>query len=242
MRRLYCPPENIDGSRVCLDDKSVHYIKDVLRLKKGAKIEIFDGKGNKYNCVLQDLNSAKIISKEFSLAKESSYRATLAQAIPNKPSKIDFIIEKATELGVDAIILVAAARSIQCKGIAALPLNKLRRWQKIASEASRQSGRSNIPDIKFSGTVNEALSLVSDSGVKLFACIDKGTLNVKEVLKGIKGPEEIAVFIGPEGDFAPEEIESARQKGFKLISLGERVLRTETAGLYVLSILDYVFG
>jgi len=235
MRRFYCPTENITNDKIYLPAETAHHIRDVLRLKKDDKIEIFDGKGNKYNCVWQDLNSARVVSKEFSMAKETAYVVTLAQAIPNKLSKMDFIIEKATELGVDTIIPIAPARSV-------IKSSKAARWEKIASEAARQCGRLKVPQIKDVLPVEKALSDLSDSQIKLFACIDKDTISMKSILKEIKNPEEVAVFIGPEGDFTPKEIKAAKENGFKLISLGERVLRTETAGLYVLSVLDYMFG
>ena len=235
MRRFYCPPENISKDKIYIDDKNAHYIKNVLRLKKGDEIEIFDGKGNKYNCVLQDFKSAKIASKEFSLAKETAYKVTLSQAIPNKSSKMDIVIEKAAELGVDAIVPVAAERSV-------IKAGKSSRWKKIASEAARQCGRPRVPDVKEVLSVGEAIAVLSSADVRLFACIDKDSIKLKDAIKNISNPKSIAVFIGPEGDFTPEEIMLAKENGFKLVSLGERVLRTETAGLYVLSILDYVFG
>ncbi|PJC46500.1 MAG: 16S rRNA methyltransferase, partial [Candidatus Omnitrophica bacterium CG_4_9_14_0_2_um_filter_43_12] len=219
-------------------DKNAHYIKNVLRLKKGDRIEIFDGKGNKYNCALQDLNSAKIISKEFSLAKETAYKVTLAQAIPNKLSKMDFIIEKSTELGVERIVPVAAGRSV-------IKTGKGQRWQSLASEASKQCGRPVIPQIKDVMPVKEAISVLKNSDIKLFACIDKDTIKLQDVLnvgESLKSDPTISIFIGPEGDFTPDEIKHAKDNGFKLVSLGERVLRTETAGLYILSILDYILG
>ena len=228
-------PENIEKDRICIDGKNSHCIKNVLRLNKGDKIEIFDGKGNKYNCVLQDLNTARITSKEFSLAKETAYNVILAQAIPNKPAKMDFVIEKATEFGVDTIMPVASERSV-------IKTDRGQRWRKIASEASRQCGRPKVPEIKYILSVEEAVAKTADSGLKLFACIHSDTDTLQKALKTAQSPKTITVFIGPEGDFIEEEIKVAKEKDFKLISLGERVLRTETAGLYVLSILDYVFG
>jgi len=249
MRRFFCPPEKITEDKIYLPAETAHHIKDVLRFKKGDKIEIFDGKWNKYNCILQDLNSANIVSKEFSLSKETACMVTLAQAIPNKLSKMDFIIEKATELGVDTIAPVAAERSIINVGaIHELPLRKLQRWQKIAEQASRQCGRAKIPEVKEVISVGEALAALKNSDIKLFPCIDKTTIKLQDALGDFKcrgtarRAPTIAIFIGPEGDFSPREIKSAKDNGFKLVSLGERVLRTETAGLYILSVLDYVFG
>lgn len=240
MKRFYCQPENIIDDKILLPAGQAHHIKNVLRLKKYDKITVFDGKGNQYNCIITNFGkkdiAAKIESSEFSLSKESAYKLTLVQALPNKKGKMDFIIEKATELGVDKIIPAAAERSAAAYRV------KLERWQKIASEASRQCGRSKIPEIKDILSVDEALSFLSMSEIKLFACIDKEAINIREALKGVKNPKNIAVFIGPEGDFTFLEAKSAKEKSFKLVSLGERVLRTETAGLYVLSILDYVFG
>ena len=245
MRRFYCSPENITNDKIYLPASQAHHIKDVLRLKKNDKINIFDGKGKQYNCVITDLRPneavAKVVSSEFCLSKEASYTVTLAQALPNKPDKMDLVIEKATELGVDAVIPVAARRSV-------MKLSKSSRWEKIASEAARQCGRCKVPEIKEIMPVEKAVSILSGNDIKLFPCIDKDTITLRDTLEDFKcrgmacRAPAISVFIGPEGDFTKEEINTARQGGFKLVSLGERVLRTETAGLYVLSVLDYVMG
>lgn len=265
MKRFYVSPEHIRENKIYITGKEAHHIKDVLRLKKGSAIAAFDGKGKEYKGMIAEMRSNEVVvavnSSRFTLAKDAPYEVTLAQAV-SKNTKIDLVVQKATELGVDKIVLLNAHRSIiklDCQGVVAkdnlsphtsnrwrLGTNlrsKFERWQRIAEQASKQCGRSTVPLIGDYVSLKDALGLLKDSDLKLFFCIHKQTVKLSDVLSGFKEPpKQIAVFIGPEGDFTEDEIAQGKENSYNLVSLGERVLRTETAGLYVLSVLDYVFG
>jgi 16S rRNA (uracil1498-N3)-methyltransferase len=244
MKRFYVQPGQINAGRIAITDSQAHHLKDVLRLKKQDRIAVFDGKGMEYTARIKRLSDkeiiADIVSSRFTLAKDAPYKVILAQAV-SKNTKIDFVVQKATELGVDAIIPMATGRSI-VKLNRRNASSRIKRWQRIAEEASRQCGRTTVPVIRDSLDVKYAIAATAGCELKLFFCIDKDTTDLRHILSfcGSSLPTDIAVFIGPEGDFTPAEIILAKDSGFKLASLGERVLRTETAGLYVLSVLDYV--
>ena len=246
MKRFYVSGESVKKDKIYVSQEELHHLKDVLRLKEGDKVTAFDGKGKEYNGYVAKVDQrqlvVKIESSRFTLAKDAPYKVTLVQAVSKTP-KIDLVVQKSTELGVDKIIPLSASRSI------IKPDNKSAntrkdRWQRIAKEASKQCGRTTVPLVNDFLNMKDALDLAKGHDLKLFFCINKEAVKFQNVLSRFKDsvPEEIAVFIGPEGDFTEEEVLMAKASGCDLVSLGERVLRTETAGLYVLSILDYVFN
>jgi 16S rRNA (uracil1498-N3)-methyltransferase len=246
MRRFYVQPEFIKGNKIIITQGQLRHLKDVLRLKKGAPVAVFDGKGNEYHGLITMIKPTEtivdVISKKFTLVKEVPYKVTLAQAV-SKNIKMDLVVQKSTELGVDSIIPLNAERStVKLDQQAALTRKK--RWQRIAQEASRQCARSVVPVITDCLNIKEAVDILKASDLKLFFCIDKEATVLRLILDkcGKSTVKDIAIFIGPEGDFSPREIVLAKENGWHLASLGERVLRTETAGLYVLSILDYILG
>jgi len=238
--------ESIAENKIHIQGEEFHHLKNVLRLKRGSKITVFDGKGKEYSGRIIELDKNEAVvdieSSRFVLSKDSPYKVTLAQVI-SKNQKIDFVVQKAAELGVDKIIPVSSLRAV-VKLDAELSIAKKNRWQRIAKEASKQCGRLTVPEVGDCLNIKEAVAYLKDYDLKLFFCINKETIKLKKVLERFVGkpPETIALFIGPEGDFTQDEIDLAKDNGCDLVSLGERVLRTETAGLYVLSILDYIFN
>lgn len=245
MKRFYVLPEHIRENKIYITGKEAHHIKDVLRFKKGSRITAFDGKGKEYKGTITEIGPDEVIadiqSSTFVLSKNAPYKSILAQAV-SKNIKFDFLVQKATELGVDTILPLGVYRSVVKLDYQKAQVRR-KRWQRIAEQASKQCGRSTVPLIGDYVSLKDALGLLKDSDLKLFFCIHKQTVKLSDVLSGFKGPlKQIAVFIGPEGDFTEDEIIQAKENSYNLVSLGERVLRTETAGLYVLSVLDYVFG
>jgi len=246
MKRFYVSAESIKKDKIYLSQEELHHLKDVLRFKEGDKVAAFDGKGKEYSGYVIKLDQhqlvVKIESSRFTLAKDAPYKVTLIQAVSKTP-KIDLVVQKSTELGVDKIIPLSASRSIIKLDNKSANTRK-DRWQRIAKEASKQCGRTTVPVIDNFLNIEDALDLIKGYDLKLFFCINKEAVKFQNVLNEFKGiiPKEIAIFIGPEGDFTEEEVFMAKNSGCILVSLGERVLRTETAGLYVLSVLDYVFN
>jgi 16S rRNA (uracil1498-N3)-methyltransferase len=152
---------------------------------------------------------------------------------------MDYIVEKSTELGVSKIIPLVTDRTIpdwdERKKTASVE-----RWRKIAMEAAKQCGRADIPEIDNIKSIAEIIAEAADYDLALIAALDDSAVKIKDALKGFAGGK-VLIAIGPEGDFTPDEIKEAKGSGFKLVSLGSRVLKSDTAGLFVLAILDYEF-
>lgn len=242
-RRFFARPECVQGNIIYIRDKELHYLKDVLRLKKGAAITIFDGGQKEYTGIIADITDKEAIvdirSSGVVLSNNAACKIILAQAI-SKLVKIDFIVEKATELGVDEIMPVSAERAIVKLNNQKLQ-DRQKRWQRIAQAASRQCGRPDVPVIRECMDVKDALAVLKNCQMRLFFCIHKQAVKLQEILKNTCPPKSIAVFIGPEGDFTEREAGLARENGFNPASLGGRTLRSETAGLCALSILNYLY-
>jgi len=216
-------------------------IQKVLRAKIGDKLIICDGKSKSYEAEVSDIKKDSIslnILKELNEETEPKVKITLAQCLP-KGSKIDFIIQKSVELGVFDIIPVSSERSIS--KIEGKEDKKKERWQRIAKEAAEQSGRQIIPQIHAPISFDELLKSSNKYALKLIPwelekeSLLRGVLNSVETCHGMS----LQVIIGPEGGFSQEEINKAKSAGFTSISLGKRILRTETAGIAILSNIFY---
>lgn len=242
--RIYSP-ENLENQKTCaLADDNLNYLKNVLRLKPGDEIFVFDGFGHEFCAVLKSF-SAKTVLLELKealppAAKEISI--TLAQAIP-KARKMDIIVKSAAELGADKIIPFEAARSI---GYVAREKSsaKISRWQKIALEAARSSHSAYITRVAPVASFEEMLCAASDDCRKLIFWEEESRSTVKDVLseEHFSPARDFFVIVGPEGGFSKEEISRARQRGFRPVSLGRQILKVETAAAAILTIIQYEKG
>jgi len=245
--RIYNPGELGDKISTELGKEYVAYIIDVLRLRNGDELTLFDGTGHEYRTIIRDCDSRTvyldIIGKE--KIQLPATHITLAQSLP-KGSKMDFIVQKSTELGTSRIIPFISSRSIpRLKGAKAE--GKAERWRKIAVEASRQSGRGDVPVVDEIVPFDRMLSMPDANSLRILLWEAEPKLGIKEILtdERYSGADSFFIVIGPEGGFSWEEIEKARQSGFTSVSLGKLIMRTETAPLAILSILQYekgVFG
>ncbi|HLD82676.1 MAG TPA: RsmE family RNA methyltransferase [Candidatus Omnitrophota bacterium] len=238
MHRFYCPSQNISGGLITISDKEqTHHLKDVLRLKVNDKAAIFDDKGNEYVCLLRELLKDKVIleikSKKLAV-RPGKVKLTIACAIPKK-SKMDDIIDKLTQLGVDRIIPLETERVIVRWNEAKKTLQR-QRWEKVALAAAKQSQRSALSVIEPIQDIKEVLSKAQEFDLKLIPALIGRRRPLKEILAKGK-PKNILVFIGPEGDFAPDEVALAGKYGCIPVSLGELVLRVETAAVAVASFI-----
>ena len=242
MNRFYCGFSQVQGNKIIiLDPGQLHHLKDVLRFKAGNKAAIFDDKGNDYLVKLADISEKQaefLILEKRSNSNIRKTKIAIACAIPKK-SKIDDIIDKLTQLGVDRIIPLTTERVIvkidQAKG-----LQRLKRWEKIALSASKQSQRNSVPVID---PVTDFLQLIQKSqefDLKLIPNLEGSRKTLKEVLTETT-PKSVLAVIGPEGDFTVGEIAEAMQAGFIPVTFGDQVLRVETACLYIASILNYEY-
>jgi 16S rRNA (uracil1498-N3)-methyltransferase len=254
MIRIFLPPEDISPETVNITGDQARHLVLVLRAKPSDMITVLDGKGYKYECRILSVHkrgvSAEVLNRE-PYSTESPVWITLAQGIA-KGDRMDLIIQKSTELGVRKIVPVITERS-QVKRT-----NKTERWRKIGISAAQQSGRDKVPDIDEPVTMEEYLSLQITSSAKGYIEDIKGVnlgpsaniilseeykmRKLKAVLKGLKAPIHITLLVGPEGGFSKEEVRAAVEKGFIEVSLGPRILRTETAPITAISIIQYELG
>lgn len=224
-------PEVISGA-------DAHHIKNVLRKKIGDNLELLDGSGKLHFASIVKLDKDKVTCKIVSTSPvegEPRAKITLAQALP-KSNKMNFIIEKSTELGVTSIIPMVTERTIGRKA-------KIERWQKIAKAAAEQSGRGVIPQIQEPQDFPTIIKLRSQFDIALIPWELERTTSLKQFLPSLLLPQcpTILVLIGPEGGFSQKEIDQAKTAGFISVSLGKRILRTETAGLTIIAIINYEF-
>lgn len=243
MRRFIVPADAIaDGSAVITGDLFRHMAK-VLRLKNGTRVLLADGEGSEFTGIIRDIGKEKLVvaleeSRTVTPAATGP-RITLYQGLP-KGDKMELILQKTTELGVAEVIPFPAARSIPRirKGEEA---EKVARWQRIAREAARQSGRGSVPGIALAKDLTDVVDSARHA-VKLLLWEEEKVKRLKETLAGLPTPETVAVIVGPEGGLSAEEAAKARESGFIPVSLGERIVRTETAGLVMVAILQFYWG
>lgn len=229
-----------DTQVVIHKSEDVKHIAKALRVRVGEGLEICDGASMEYTVCVKEISEVVVCDtiQVHDIKRESPLRIDLYQGIA-KGSKMDTIIQKSVELGVHSIVPTLMHRSI-VKIDASSEKKKIDRWQKIADEAAKQSKRSLIPEIQPLVNVSKLKDL-SDYDLVLVAYEKENTLKVKAAIEGFSG-NKVAVFIGPEGGFEASEIEALETLGAKSISLGTRILRTETAGVMLLSILQYGLG
>lgn len=238
MTRFYISPDSIRRDVIYIRGQEAHHARDVMRLKVGDEIIVFDGTGKEYIGVIDKLDKKDIIAKIEKTIKRQidTFRLALAQAVP-KSNKMDFIVEKATELGAQRIIPIITNRTI-VQVDTTKATSKINRWKKLAVAASKQCGRVKIPEISEVKDFEDSLSYIKDYELALMPCLDEGVEKLKDVLKNDSVKSAI-IYIGPEGDFTEDELRTAKSMGARLVSLGKEILRSDTAAITTLSILNY---
>ena len=245
MPRLFVFEKLAIGDEIVIAGEEAHHIIRVLRLGPGHSVSISDGKSVESLGVISDIDirdtKIKIKILDQNKSKETKPFITLLQALP-KGEKFDWIIQKSTEIGVSKIIPVITQRTI----VNILPSKlerRMERWNKIAIEAAKQSLRMDIPQIGELSTFDASLREVEKHHLSIIPWEQEKELSIRKALKSIDGTvTKVAVFIGPEGGFSPEEVKKAKEMGAVSVSLGPRILRTETAAIAVCSILMYELG
>ena len=244
MHRFFTTPENITEEKLILRGSDVAHIRTVLRLKGGDRIQVLDGRGNCYTVILttvgRDRIESTIFLKEDASNCESPLRICLGQGMV-KGTGFDGIVRKSVELGVDKVVPVSASRCIS-KLSQEDAAKKIDRWSRIAREASKQCGRSSVPDIASKSTTVKDFCFVNrESDLKLIFWEEERSLRIKDLLHKNQ-LNSVAILIGPEGGFSSKEVEISRKYGFQSVSLGPRLLRTDTAPLAAISILQNYWG
>lgn len=238
MTRFYVPPDSIVKDIIHIRGREAHHAKDVMRLKVGDEIVVFDDTGYEYVSVIDRIDRGDIIAKIHNRVEKeiNIFKLILAQALP-KLNKMDLIVEKSTELGVERIIPVVTTRTVVQVDMAKTD-SKIIRWNKLAVEASKQCGRTAVPKIDEIKSFKDSLSYIKDYELAIIPCLQEGAEKMKDILKG-KLAKSAILFIGPEGDFTEEEIKMATSMGARPVSLGREILRSETAAIAALSVLNY---
>ncbi len=240
MYRFYVKPDQIGEGVIKINGSDVNHIKNVLRMKPGEKIIICNGQGKDFYCIIKNESDGQItaeILKTQDTDTELEGKLYLFQGIPKK-DKMEWIIQKAVELGVYEIIPVMTKRTVVKLEDKKRELKKIERWQTIAASAAKQSGRGIIPAVAETRSFKEALIYAGNLDHKIIPYENAENITeTKNLINNIKTGASAGIFIGPEGGFEEEEINQAKEAGFLPITLGRRILRTETAGLAILSLI-----
>ena len=238
--RFFISPGQVIDQYITISGEDVRHIATVLRMKTGDELLLCDGRGTEYQAKIARVSKSEITTEVKARSKrEIRYPLiTLCQGLP-KSDKMDWIVQKSTELGVATIIPLATERTIvKIRD----EEKRVSRWQKIAREAAMQSNRPDIPEVeKIQSLDGYIRTLDPDPGTLLILPWEEGTEPIRSILRQIPGIKNIIVLIGPEGGFSAQEVEMAKEKGYHTVSLGQNILRTETAAVAVLSMIGYEF-
>lgn len=241
MHRFFVPPSTLKAAQVLISGEAAHQIARVLRMRSGDEVCLLDGEGWEYRVRLVSLDRDEITG-EIQESKvglgEPYYQVTIYLSLLNKADKFEWALQKCTEIGAAGFVPIHSARSItDAPGSA-----KFERWQKIIREAAEQSSRAIIPPLR--ETIDLGAALKAQTGQFAIIPSPGAQTTLKSALEAIKGKRKksISIFIGPEGGFAPGEIEEAEAGGVRPITLGPRTFRAETAAVASLAMVLYEFG
>ena len=236
MKRLFVSPAQLAAPRIALEAGQLHYLRDVLRLGADEELEVFDGEGNSFRA---SMRGEALLRGEKMPGAERAADVVLAQALA-KAEKMDFVVQKATELGASRIVPLLAERAVvrvdPARGSA-----KAERWRRSAQEAARQCGRSDVPRVEEPQRWEAFLRGVAEEPGRRGLLLDPEETSLR-LGAAARGAGRILLAVGPEGGFTPQERESALRAGMLAAGLGPRVLRTETAGLAALSVVLHLRG
>jgi len=246
MQRFFVPAAWLERDPVILSGETAHQITHVLRMRRGDECLLLDDTGWAYRLVLEEFAPGQVtgrVVERLQPETEPGVCLWLHQALLTE-RKMDWVLQKGTELGVAVFAPIATERSVGGhKGGA--DADKLARWQRIIREAAEQSGRARLPELRPPEPLAVACARAAQDGaLAILATVNPGAYSLREALSppGKQPPREVRVFIGPEGGFTSAEVDAARRAGVMPVSLGPRVLRTETAGLAALAAILYACG
>ena len=239
MFQFFVEPGQITAQEAEITGGDVNHIRNVLRMKAGEQVRISDQQGQDFLCRIEKLEESRILLRiqEKCQGTEPPIKITLLQGLP-KGDKMELVVQKGVELGASEIVPVAMQNCV-VKLDHKRAEHKRARWQAIAESAAKQSKRSLVPVVRPVCTFSEAAAYARELDVRLFPYEqERGMAHTREVLQKVKKGDSVGIFIGPEGGFSAGEVESIRHE-MEIISLGNRILRTETAGLAALAMLLY---
>lgn len=234
-------PGAFSDRSVVITGEDVNHVKNVLRLKENDELIVSDGRGRDYHCRISGITNEEVVADICDICDNFSElftEITLFQGFP-KGDKMELIIQKTVELGVTRIVPVMTKRTV-VKLDDKKAKKKTERYNMIAESAAKQSGRGMIPEVTMPVSFAEAVSMAEKLDMNIIPYEEaEGVEYSRNIIKSIKGKKSLGIFIGPEGGFAREEVEKALDAGASAITLGHRILRTETAGMAVISIIMF---
>lgn len=243
MQHFFVTPNQVGDKEIWITGADVNHICNVLRMKIGEELKISDGNNQNYLCAVEEMTKESVrvkILETFCTDTESSCRIVLFQGLP-KSDKMDWIVQKSVELGVSEIVPMATARAV-VKLDEKKAKKKTERWQAVSESAAKQAGRGKIPEVKQVMGFSEALTYAGTLDHALIPYeLAEGMEETRRQFSSLRAGGSIGILIGPEGGFEVEEVEKAMEMARAVpVTLGKRILRTETAGLFVLSVLSYL--
>jgi 16S rRNA (uracil1498-N3)-methyltransferase len=240
---FFIKPENIEKDTITFSKEDGKYLRNVLRYRNGDSVKILDNRGGEYLAEIYEMSKdgikARIVERGFS-KDPFVLPVIIGQAIP-KGSKMDLVVQKATELGVDSLVPLLTERTV-VRVDRGSSKRRLERWEKIAKSSSQQSRRNTIPKIHDIMGLEQFFVQYEDAGTKLILWEEEKNVRLRERLKSLEKRKRLVLAIGPEGGFSAREIEMARKAGFLSVGLGSMILRTETVSLVTLGIVQYLLG
>jgi 16S rRNA (uracil1498-N3)-methyltransferase len=246
-RRFYAPPGAFTSNNVTLASDEARHLRDVLRLKVGDEVYVFNGEGKEFHCVVEesrrDTAQLKIISQVAPARPESPLELTLAVALL-KGEKFDLVVQKATELGVTRVVpVVTKLADIRLRDESDAA-KRVARWQRIALEAAKQSGRAVVPRIIEPTSFQVLIETFNqEPGMSCLMFSEREGQSLKEAKEKLPpSVSQLTALVGSEGGWTDEELEAARQAGWTIITLGGRTLRAETAAIAIATLLQHIAG
>lgn len=243
MPRFFVDKSDIHNNSVTISSDDAKHIIRVLRMREGDGLTLCDGVGCDYEAVIASVDKASLEAKILSAAKtasESDIEVTLFQGLP-KSGKMEYIIQKCTELGIKQIIPCVTERCVVKLSGDADKQKKVQRYQSIALAAAKQSGRGIIPQVETATDFDEALERMGTYDLCFVPYECEATVSLKDILRSAANVRRVAFLIGPEGGISDGELAKIKQKGIATVTLGKHILRTETAGAAVLAMINYEY-
>jgi 16S rRNA (uracil1498-N3)-methyltransferase len=250
-RRFFAPPDAFKQQTVTLTSDEAKHLRDVLRLKQGDEVYVFDGAGKEFRCIVSGWKRDEVTLDECEQVApphpESPLDLTLAVGLL-KGDKFDLIVQKATELGITRIVPVMTRHADIHLRDASDAEKRVIRWRRIALEAAKQCGRARVPDVDMPAEIAELITTAGDSLRVMFSERDGRSLeeviadSASQERQGYRAPETVTALVGSEGGWANDEIKAASDSGWRIVTLGGRILRAETAAITVSVLLQHAFG
>jgi 16S rRNA (uracil1498-N3)-methyltransferase len=243
MARFFVPRRNIRDQRALIDGAELAHLRRVLRFEPGDQVTIFDDAGWEHDAVIRQLSAETgelEILRSYEAGRESKLEITLALGL-TKGEKMDWVIEKATELGVRSIVPFVSTHAVP-KFDAAKIAKRSQRWRKIALSAAKQSGRSRVPEVASLCDYEELVNRSTGAALRMLFWEREEQRSLRQVHQRYPDVKTILLTVGPEGGFSVPEAELARERGFEIVHLGRRMLRAETAGVTVTSLAQFLWG